>query len=90
LQQCQPRPQRNKSEFIRSGPNLTEARLGEVEIKYGIRLPADYRAFMLKPNGGEPEPRGVCRKRGKTLQMSCDCLFSIDYAKSLGQKPDSA
>lgn len=67
-----------RPEFIRSGPLLSEARLAEVEAQYGIRLPAAYRSFMLERNGGEPEPSGVCRKRRKTPEMNCDCLFSID------------
>jgi len=36
------------------GP-LTEERLAKLEAKLGARLPGDYRAFLLKYNGGRPD-----------------------------------
>ena len=44
--------------IVRDGPNrLSEAELQAVEKRLGLDLPSDYRAFLLKHNGGEPEPR---------------------------------
>jgi len=37
-------------------PPLSEARLVQVEEKIGIRLPEQYRRFLLKYNGGQPIP----------------------------------
>jgi ankyrin repeat protein len=62
----------------RRGEKLTEARLAEVEAQFGIRLPADYRAFMLENNGGRPVPSGVCRKQDPTPDRSCACFLAID------------
>lgn len=39
------------------GP-LREQDLAAVERQLGIRFPEDYRAFMLRYNGGRPEPDG--------------------------------
>jgi cell wall assembly regulator SMI1 len=38
-----------------SGPKLTEKNISEFEKQFNIKLPDDYRAFMLKNNGGTPE-----------------------------------
>jgi cell wall assembly regulator SMI1 len=37
---------------------LTPADLEAVEQRLGIRLPDDYRAWLLKHNGGRPKPAG--------------------------------
>ena len=67
-----------KPKIKRRGEKLTEARLAEVEGQFGIQLPADYRAFMIENNGGDPVPTGVCRKRGKTPYRTCTSFFIID------------
>jgi len=36
------------------GPHVTEATVAEFESALGYRLPADYREFLLKYNGGDP------------------------------------
>ncbi len=38
------------------GPPITSADIESVESRIGIRLPADYKAFLLKYNGGRPTP----------------------------------
>jgi hypothetical protein len=40
----------------RRGPKLTPGRFRAVEDEYSIELPEDYRRFMLRTNGGIPEP----------------------------------
>jgi hypothetical protein len=41
---------------IDKAPPATEAMLTEFETKYACKLPQDYRAFLLKNNGGFPTP----------------------------------
>ncbi len=38
---------------------LTPEKLKEFEQTYGVKLPVDYRSFLLKYNGGSPEPEIV-------------------------------
>ncbi len=40
----------------RCGPRLSESTLQAVEQELGVRLPEDYRKFMLEFNGGRPVP----------------------------------
>ena len=44
---------------IAPGPPLSEDDLAAFETLHGLRLPADYRAWLLLTNGGEPEPNVV-------------------------------
>jgi cell wall assembly regulator SMI1 len=37
---------------------VTEAQVAKLEEEMGIRLPSEYRQFLLKHNGGYPEPDG--------------------------------
>lgn len=43
--------------FQHSPNRVSETELRAVEEALGVALPADYRAFLLAHNGGEPEPR---------------------------------
>jgi hypothetical protein len=38
------------------GPSLTDSDIHALERKVGATLPEDYRAFLLRWNGGVPEP----------------------------------
>ncbi|MDR2492214.1 MAG: SMI1/KNR4 family protein [Coriobacteriales bacterium] len=38
-----------------SGDKLLEKDIAEFEEQFGIKLPSDYKAFMLENNGGTPE-----------------------------------
>lgn len=42
--------------FRDSGPRLSKTDLDEFEKRAAIRLPEEYRRFLLKHNGGRPEP----------------------------------
>jgi cell wall assembly regulator SMI1 len=42
--------------FTESGPPLTEERLQGAERRLGVTLPDEYRAFLLRHNGGRPHP----------------------------------
>ena len=51
-------------EFIRCGPKLDENDIRVMESKLGASLPAAYRAFLLRHNGGKPVP---AHYRSRTL-----------------------
>lgn len=38
------------------GPRLDEKRVAAFETRRGVRLPAEYRRFLLRTNGGTPDP----------------------------------
>jgi hypothetical protein len=42
--------------FTNSGPALSESDVAAFEARHKLSLPADYRAFLLRTNGGQPEP----------------------------------
>lgn len=42
-----------------SGHPISSADLDALEANLGVRLPADYAAFLLRHNGGSPTPDGV-------------------------------
>jgi len=44
------------SGFEDSGPPIEEKDVAELERKLGVTLPPDYRAFLLRTNGGRPTP----------------------------------
>ena len=69
--------------------SLTEDKLLTVEKKFGIKLPHDYRVFLLKNNGGWPEPEGFdiswredqeCGKHWRTSSVSR--FLSIDAGQN--------
>src|SRR3954453_9791262 len=66
----------------RPGKKLTKTRLVEVEKEFDIRLPDSYRAFMLKNNGGYPEPYTVCCKGKKEPSGVCKFFRIIDSERS--------
>lgn len=71
---------------------LTERRLAKLEKQLGVRLPDDYRAFMLEHNGGRPEPQGFAfRRDGATEESLLECLFPIhDRSYRDSAKPGGA
>jgi hypothetical protein len=70
-----------KPQIKQPGKKLSDVRLAEVERKFKIRLPDAYRAFLLKHNGGVPEPDGVCWKGKKEPAEVCRRFFSIDSGR---------
>ena len=54
------------------GP-LSEERLEAFERRIGTTLPPDYRAFLLRYNGGQPQPGGFWIKEG--VEGSDVCRF---------------
>lgn len=47
------------SNIQKSGPVLSEADVNEAEEKLGLSLPQTYKAFLLRHNGGKPEPASI-------------------------------
>jgi hypothetical protein len=43
-------------QFRQPGPSISDQDLAALERELGVRLPDDYREFMLVHNGGRPEP----------------------------------
>jgi hypothetical protein len=43
--------------MLEVGSALTEARIAALEQKLAVVLPADYRMFLTRNNGGRPDPR---------------------------------
>ena len=52
-------------ELIDGGPPLTGTQIDELETRFGIRLPSEYRIFLLHHNGGVPHPRAFPIKNFK-------------------------
>jgi uncharacterized protein (TIGR02996 family) len=46
----------DRARFTDRGPELTAADLDRLEGRLGVRLPADFRAFLLDYNGGTTDP----------------------------------
>ena len=52
-----------------SQTKLTEKEISQLESETDISLPDDYRAFLLKYNGGEPDPAVFETKDGKVESL---------------------
>jgi SMI1-KNR4 cell-wall len=59
------------------GPLLTPQHLAEVEAELGTRLPDDYRAFLLKYNGGSPLPDTVAVENAPGTPTDVQVFFGI-------------
>jgi len=63
------------------GPPITAAQLDERERFLGVTFPDDYREFMLRNNGGRPEPDG-CDAADTLINFFCeldDLLCEHEY-----------
>ncbi len=61
-------------------PHFRGADASEIEAferQYGWKLPADYRSFLLKHNGGSPIPPHACLLKGTDEHVLVDMLFGI-------------
>ena len=52
-----------KAAIVSTGKQLTELQLSKFEKKHGRVIPGPYRDFLLKYNGGDPDPCGFRLKR---------------------------
>ncbi|TQV80788.1 SMI1/KNR4 family protein [Denitrobaculum tricleocarpae] len=67
------------TELVNRGPHLTKERLAEFETSNGIRLPSDYREFLLTYNGGRPVPDTFPLVGHKESESGVSFLYGIDY-----------
>jgi hypothetical protein len=60
------------------GPSLDAEQIAAFEKEHDVKLPADYRAFLMQHNGGRPEPNHLKLKTdGGPVPVFVDRLFSI-------------
>lgn len=65
---------------------MTEWHLTAFERSLGVALPADYRSFVVRQNGGEPKPGWLIFPDGREVQVAR--LLSIAGAKAEHFGPD--
>jgi hypothetical protein len=66
--------------FSNPGPAFKEPALAAFEKAHNVKLPADYRQFLLLQNGGEPEPNHLKAKMrdGPAVPVYVEMLFSVE------------
>ncbi len=70
--------------ILYSGPKITEAQLGDFEQQRQITLPADYRKFLLRTNGGVPVPNVFRVKWGEyDAYAHVGRFLGLDYPAAL-------
>lgn len=68
------------SEITRSGPALSEEDVAAFELRVGRSIPSPYRAFLLRHNGGYPDPSDFLVKgsgRGPDLMGTVEQFLGI-------------
>lgn len=70
------------SDFISRGPDISEDDITNLESTLSVRLPDDYRAFLLRFNGGRPLPEDAFsflpnKKNGSILSR----FYSVTHEK---------
>lgn len=66
---------------VRSGPQLREQDLDDIEAAIGCRLLPDHRRFLLMHNGGVPEPCQIFQQVAEMSSVDVDNLLGLwhDY-----------
>ena len=72
-------------EFSDSGRPLTKSDIKNAERELALKFPADYRAFMLRTNGGAPTPSAFPVPEDNEEEWDVHCIYSI--ADSRGPLP---
>ncbi len=66
-------------EFLQSGKSVTSERIISIEKELEIAIPARYRLFLQKHNGGHPEPnRFYLRSDNFNEEISVEYFLGID------------
>ncbi len=60
------------------GRSISESELNKITAEIGIELPFDYKAFLLKYNGGSPEPDAIPIKNHDEEVGTLQLFFGID------------
>lgn len=63
--------------FTDAGPTLTEAALRACEARLGVALPSDYRAFLLRHNGGRVSPSDIELPEIEDGEVELRCLYGV-------------
>jgi cell wall assembly regulator SMI1 len=77
--------------IVDSGAQLAESTLSDFEEQFNIKLPCDYKAFMLENNGGMPEGNwGFSFVETDTAQNTDSIIqfFEVLYAEETGEVDD--
>ncbi len=87
-------------EMTDTGPLLTEGHITHLEQHLDVKLPEDYRSFLVRSNGGKPRPDFFPIQGHKTIASGrVDRLFGIgrpakesnvdwNYKNLIGQLPN--
>ncbi len=60
------------------GRSISESELNKIASEIGLELPTDYKAFLLKYNGGSPEPDAFSIKEHEEKVGTLQLFFGID------------
>lgn len=60
------------------GRSISESELDEVSSAIGLDFPADYKNFLLKYNGGSPDPDAITIKEHEEEVGTVQLFFGID------------
>ena len=67
-----------KVQLVDCGPALSETDVAAFEQRFNVKLPAAYRQFLLRHNGGRPEPNHVVLKsHGEKTPFDVDRFYSL-------------
>jgi hypothetical protein len=60
------------------GPTIDDRQIEELEKEIDVHLPADYREFLLKNNGGAPVPDTIAVPGAPGMPTDVQTFFGID------------
>lgn len=63
----------------RTGPSITEERLAAFEASNGLKLPKDYRKFLLSHNGGRPVRDTFPIAGHREEESDVSFFYGLDY-----------
>jgi hypothetical protein len=68
-----------KLKLTDKGPRLDDKKIDSFEARWNIKLPPEYRAFLLRTNGGMPEPEVLFHfvERGKPSDSVLDQFYIL-------------
>ncbi len=64
--------------FTNCGPKLVAKQLRALEAQLGCELPEDYREFLLKHNGGDPDKKCFVANEGDAETTWVDFFHQVD------------
>jgi len=74
-------------QFLEPGPALAEEQIKQFENKFDVKIPDEYRRFLLQQNGGIPQPGHlILRQHGSKIPYDVNWFYSI--ATGAGTVPE--